>query len=122
MIKSLGQTPNKKMIDEIMHEAEGGSSDSNGKIELREFLNWYGKMLKKKKNTMREDVEDVYRALGGEPVEVGQDETKPVTKEEFAAKLKAEFDLDVDADSVFNSFGKDLKMTDFEGLLMTGDK
>ena len=45
---------------------------------------------------MREDVEDVYRALGGEPVEVGQDETKPVTKEEFAAKLKAEFDLDVD--------------------------
>lgn len=104
---------------------------------------------------MREDVEDVYRALGGEPLEVGQDETKPVTKEEFAAKLKAEFDLDVDggcprqpaasraacltpvrmcpltlrglgvaraADSVFNSFGKDLKMTDFEGLLMTGDK
>lgn len=37
------------MCPQTQYEAEGGSSDSNGKIELREFLNWYGKMLKKKK-------------------------------------------------------------------------
>ena len=87
--------------------------------QLREFLYWYGKMLKKKKNTMREDVEDVYRAFNGEPEEeAGLQEKKAVTKEEFAAMLKKEYDLDVDVEAVFNSFGKDLKMADFESLLI----
>ena len=61
---------------------------------MREFLQWYGKMHKKKKKTMREDVEDVYRAFmlqrrarGGS----GElQEKKAVTKEELAAVLKQE--------------------------------
>ena len=39
MIKSLGQTPTKKIIDDILHETDGAtprgrSTDSNGKIEV----------------------------------------------------------------------------------------
>merc|ERR1719345_216551 len=69
MMKSLGQAPTKKMIDDIINSADGNhklDADSNGKIELREFLNWYGLKLKSKRDTSTEDVADVYRALGGE--------------------------------------------------------
>ena len=31
---------------------------------------------------------------------------------------KKEYDLDVNVEAVFNSFGKDLKMVDFESLLI----
>lgn len=129
MIKSLGQNPTKHMIDEIMTEADGGADrDNNGKIELREFLQWYGKKLKMKRDTSKEDVQDVYRALGGELAEAANagngeaaltGEKKAVTKEEFAARLKEHYDLDVDVNELFAMHvGKELKMADLADLLM----
>ena len=44
MMKSLGQAPTKKMIDDIINSADGNhklDADSNGKIEPREFLQWF---------------------------------------------------------------------------------
>ena len=124
MIKSLGQNPTKHMIDEIMREADGGADhDGDGKIGLREFLQWYGRKLKTKKDTSKEDVQDVYRALGGDFGEASEasagGEKKVVTKEEFAAALKEHYDLDVDVNELFAMHvGKELKMADFEELLM----
>jgi len=66
MLKSLGQTPTKRMIEEIFIASDGGAdANGNGKIELREFLNWYSKQLQKKNQTAQDDVANVYRALGG---------------------------------------------------------
>ena len=57
MLKSLGQTPTKRMIEEIFIASDGGAdANGNGKIELREFLNWYSKQLQKKNQTAQDDV------------------------------------------------------------------
>jgi Ca2+-binding EF-hand superfamily protein len=57
MLKSLGQTPTKRMIEEIFIASYGGAdANGKGKIELREFLNWYSKQLQKKNQTAQDDV------------------------------------------------------------------
>ena len=57
MLKSLGQTPTKRMVEEIFIASDGGAdANGNGKIELREFLNWYSKQLQKKNQTAQDDV------------------------------------------------------------------
>jgi hypothetical protein len=57
MLKSLGQTPTKSMIEDIFIAADGGAdANGNGKIELREFLCWYTEQLQKKNSTAHDDV------------------------------------------------------------------
>ena len=72
-------------------------------------------------------VADVYRALGGElgdAADAGDaaasllGEKKAVTKEEFAAALKEQYDLDIDVDELFaKHVGMELKMADLEELI-----
>jgi len=136
MLKSLGQNPTKNMIEEIFHQADGLCPDgnNNGKIELREFLCWYSIQLQKKSNTAHDDVANVYRALGGVPAPEEKiegsaaREQKTISKPELQARLKAEYDLDVNEklmEEIFpgslaspGSPTKELKLQDFEALLL----
>ena len=79
--------------------------------------------------TAHDDVANVYRALGGVPApeEKGEGspgrEQKTISKPELRARLKAEYDLDVNVDELFPSSSlasptKELMMQDFEALLL----
>merc|ERR1711935_433370 len=106
------------MIDEIMRETDGvASGDDNGKIELREFLAWYGKMLKTKRDTEHEDVEDVFRSLGGSLTE-GESNDGKISKADIQQKIKELYDLDVDVDEIFPNGSKEVAMADFTKLLL----
>ena len=89
MLKELGQNPTDEMLDQMMvrrnsaqlrnsssaspsprrpraqKQADGGAvgGDNDGRINMREFLRWYARGLKVKRDIAKEDVQDVFQAI-----------------------------------------------------------
>lgn len=98
MLRSLGQNPSEEELQKILSGADsqefGGNND--GKVDMREFLVWFARGLKEKRDVGSEDILDAYRALGGEGNET------PTTKEAVAKKLCEDYDLKIDVDHIFD--------------------
>ena len=64
MLRSLGQNPSKEELDELIASVDEG--DKDGQIQLREFLTLYTNSLDSKTSGQagREDVNNVFGALG----------------------------------------------------------
>lgn len=114
MLKSLGQNPTDEDLDNMMkdadsHSGSGDSSEGNGKIEMREFLKWYGKIYNAARNMDDEEIWDAFVALGG-------GDGTAVTKDKIHETIMNMYELDVDVDDVFctQSSGPEMKYSDFQ--------
>ena len=104
MLKSLGQNPTEAELSKMMMEADRGGSNEekfdeggNGKIEMREFLKWYGAICNEGTGNASEeqDVLDAYCAFGP------ADKDTPIAKDKLQAQLLEDYGLEVDVDSLF---------------------
>ena len=104
MLKSLGQNPTEAELSKMMREADRGGSNEekfeeggNGKIEMREFLKWYGAICNEGAGNAHEDqdVMDAYCAFGP------ADKDTPIAKDKLQAQLLEDYGLEVDVDSLF---------------------
>ena len=64
MLRSLGQNPTEKELDELIDSVDEG--DKDGQIQLREFLKLYTQSLDTKASGAagKEDVNNVFYAMG----------------------------------------------------------
>ena len=93
LMKSLGQNPTEAELNKMMREADRGSSNEekfeeggNGKIEMREFLKWYGAICNEGTTANEEqDVMDAYCAF------VPTDKETPIAKDKLQAQLLEDF-------------------------------
>ena len=119
MLRSLGQNPTEKELSRVMAEADRGSSNEekfdeggNGKIEMREFLKWYGAICNEAQGTEDEDVMDAYCAFGP------KDATTPIAKDKLQAQLLEDFGLEVDVESLFiGSAGNEISHESFTQVI-----
>ena len=103
LMKSLGQNPTEGELNKMMRDADRGGSNEekfeeggNGKIEMREFLKWYGAVCNEGTTANeQQDVMDAYCAFGP------ADKETPIAKDKLQAQLLEDFDLEVDVDSLF---------------------
>ena len=120
MLKSLGQHPTDEELDRMMHEADqstGASIDgSSGKIEMRDFLRWYGKMFNSTqgKDAEEQEIMDAYRALGA------TDGSTPIPKEKLSSILLEQYGLDIDVDDVFTNDGGEITHEAFSQMMAKG--
>jgi Ca2+-binding EF-hand superfamily protein len=118
MLKKLGQNPTEEELHKMMKDADSSgnmaSGDGNGKIEIREFLKWYGKIFNSARNLEEEDIMDAYRAFGG------TEQKTTIDKEDIRNKLHKEYDLDVASSDLDNFFPtKEVNVDSFREALGT---
>ena len=129
MLKELGQNPTDEMLDQMMvrpqfgairrnsssrrlrspghppaqKQADGGAvgGDNDGRINMREFLRWYARGLKVKRDIAKEDVQDVFQAIAvpGAAAAAASPGSPPaptsISKAQLAEFLKESFELEV---------------------------
>lgn len=117
MLRSLGQNPTDEEIKELIASVD--DEDGDGQLQLREFLQLYTQGLdsKTKGRAGKDDVKNVFSALGGDPV----DEASFVTKEAIAAAMLEAYDLDLDLDAAFGKGTDQISRTDLEAFLIPQD-
>jgi Ca2+-binding EF-hand superfamily protein len=115
MLKSLGQKPSEDEITKMMQEADQSNGlnwdGGNGKIEMREFLKWYGKLYNQGKNQEDEEIMDAYSAFGS------TDAATPIPKEKISSILMEQYGLEIDVDDVFPSTGNEVTHEAFSKVL-----
>merc|ERR1719263_883783 len=102
-----------------MRDADRGSSNEekfeeggNGKIEMREFLKWYGAICNEDKGTEDQDILDAYRAFGP------TDKEQPISKDKLKEQLMEQYGLEVDVDSLFvNAVGNEISHDAFTQVI-----
>ena len=75
MLRSLGQNPSDEELLDLINSIDGqDGGDKDGKLQLREFLKLYADAMgddgKASNKTGKEDVNNVYSAMGGAKAEV----------------------------------------------------
>ena len=92
MLRSLGQNPSEEELKELIDSVDDG--DKDGQIQLREFLLLYtnGLDTKNKSSATKDDINNIFNALGGDP----WDPKSAVEKGSIAATILVNYDLDVD--------------------------
>jgi|TARA_B110001469_G_scaffold84868_1_gene80351 Ca2+-binding EF-hand superfamily protein len=121
MLKSLGQNPTEAELSKMMREADRGGSNEekfeeggNGKIEMREFLKWYGAICNEggANGNEDQDVTDAYFAFGP------KDKETPIAKDKLQAQLLEDFGLEIDVDSLFiGSVGNEISHDAFSQMV-----
>ena len=93
MMRGLGQNPSEEELQELIDSVDEGEKD--GQIQLREFLKLYTTSLDAKKDGRagKEDVENVFSALGGDPKTEDKLDMSAVSE-----YLMEHYDLDIDPD------------------------
>ena len=110
MLRSLGQNPTDEELHELIDSVDDG--DKDGQIQLREFLKLY--TAKTKGQAGKEDVNNVFTALGGDFRTPGS----TVTKAALVAEMLDNYDLEIDVDAMFGKAGGELTKDDLEGFLV----
>lgn len=110
MLRSLGQNPTEEELKELIDSVDDG--DKDGQIQLREFLMLYTQGLdsKTKGKAGKDDVNNVYIALGG-----SQEGDTAVDKSAVSQYMLDHFDLAMDPDVIAK--GDALTKADFENFL-----
>lgn len=151
MLKELGQNPTDEMLDQMMvrrgarnfcsparhspnhppaqKQADGGAvgGDNDGRINMREFLRWYARGLKVKRDIAKEDVQDVFQAIAvpGAAAAAASPGSPPaptsISKAQLAEFLKESFELEVDIDEVLGGPGSTIDVASFEALCLKKD-
>lgn len=101
MLRSLGQNPSEEELKELIDSVDDG--DKDGQIQLREFLLLYtnGLDTKNKGSATKDDINNIFNALGGDP----WDPKSAVEKGSIAATILENYDLDVDLGITFGKLG-----------------
>ena len=101
MLRSLGQNPSEEELKELIDSVDDG--DKDGQIQLREFLLLYtnGLDTKNKGSASKDDINNIFNALGGDP----WDPKSAVEKGSIAATILENYDLDVDLGITFGKVG-----------------
>jgi len=114
MFRSLGQNPSQEELDNMMAEADGGAhGDGDGRINLREFLEWYAIAMIKDRDTQAEDIKQAFTAIGG-TVDEG------IEKERIKQMLFQQYEIEVDIDDIFDTATPSssfLKMEEFTKMM-----
>ena len=115
MLRSLGQNPTEEELKELIASVDDGD-DADGQLQLREFLKLYTQGLdsKAKGKAGKDDVNNVFAALGGDP----RDEASKVLRDDFIKTMMEQYDLELDLDSAFGKSGDSLNKGDFEAFLI----
>lgn len=117
MLRSLGQNPSEEELIELINSVDDG--DKDGQIQLREFLKLYTQGLDSKLSGQagKEDVSNVFSALGGDP---SNPESK-IARETVASYFQEHYDLEIDVD-VLGKGGDALTKDDIAALLLPDKK
>ena len=86
---------------------------------MREFLRWYARGLKVKRDIAKEDVQDVFQAIAV-PGDAAAAPTS-ISKAQLAEFLKESFELEVDIDEVLGGPGSTIDVASFEALCLKKD-
>ena len=101
MLRSLGQNPSEEELKALIESVDSG--DKDGQIQLREFLQLYTQGLdtKTKGAASKEDINNIFNALGGNP----SDAESSVEKRKLVDLCLEQYDLDVDLAVTFGKVG-----------------
>jgi len=113
-LRAIGVNPSETEVAEMVKEADVSKGGADGKIDLREFLQWYCKCrkqaAKKAREAVNEEVMEVYHCLGGS-------NEQGVDKQKVQEMLLEEFDLDVNLEEIFPSPQPEYNRHEFKRLL-----
>jgi len=112
MLRSLGQNPTEEELNELIDSVDEG--DKDGQIQLREFLKLYTQGLDAKRagKAGKDDVVNVFCALGGDP----HNKDSLLNKEHVKEYLMEHYMLDVDVDMFAK--GDSVSRADLESFLL----
>jgi len=117
MLRSLGQNPTEDELAALIDSVDGGDdNDKDGQIQLREFLKLYTEGLdtKSKGRAGKEDVANVFSALGGDT----NNKDDRVSKDALTGMLMEFYNLEVDPDTIMTKAADGITRADLEGFLM----
>ena len=127
MLRSMGQNPTDEEVHALIASVDGeGGEESDGKIQLREFIKLYTEGLDTKNKGSKKDVEDVFRAIDANSTgEVTASSTEPVkeavAKAQLTELLSSSYDLDIDVDDLFNGKGDQVSKDEMTSFLLGSD-
>lgn len=118
MLRSLGQNPSEQEIKDLIATVDDEEGD--GQLQLREFLQLYTQGLdnKKKGKAGKDDVDNVFMALGGDP----KDESCALAKTDILAAMMESYELELDLDAAFGKGADTISRADLETFLITKDE
>ena len=114
MLRSLGQNPSEQEIKDLIASVD--DEDGDGQLQLREFLQLYTQGLdnKKKGKAGKDDVDNVFMALGGNP----KDEASTLAKSDILAAMMGAYELELDLDAAFGKGADAITRADLETFLV----
>lgn len=117
MMRQLGQNPTDEELVDLIKSVDDDETD--GKIQLREFLTLYTRGLDTKDKPGMGDVNNVWAALGGDV----RDTNQTVAHDKVHDQIFNDYGLDVDFSATFGVSKVELVKADFEDFLLksTGD-
>ena len=112
MLNSLGVYPSDLDVQNMLEDVDGAADgQKDGKVNLREFLLWYARGVRNsQRDTVKEDVTDAYRKLGGTK--------ESLPKADLRIYLSQEYGLEYTTEEITIMFGAsedgaDLSIDDF---------
>ena len=111
---TVGQNPTDEELNELIDSVDEGEKD--GQIQLREFLKLYTQGLDAKASGKagKEDVVNVFCALGGDFAK----EDEILNKDEVSAYLLEQYDLNVELDMLGKSGSDTITKAELEAFLL----
>ena len=111
MLRGLGQDPSEEEVRDLIKSVDDGPhGDGDGKIQLREFIQLYGRGLDSKQTLGAGEASDCFYAFGG-----GKDSM--VDSGMMHDRILEEYDLDLDLGLTFGITKAELTKDDIDGLL-----
>jgi len=116
MMRQLGQSPTEQELKDLIASVDDSpDGDSDGKIQLREFLKLYSGGLDNAQKAGLADVNDCFSAMGGDP----KDPAASLSCDTVFDFLRNEYNLDVDFGETFGTSQPQLSKGDFETLILS---
>jgi len=111
MLRNLGQEPTEEEVRDLIKSVDGGPhGDGDGKIQLREFIQLYGRGLDSKTTVDSSEANDCYSAFGGSKDAL-------VSPRMLHDRVLEEYDLDIDLGYTFGLSKPELTKDDIDSLL-----
>lgn len=117
MLRSLGQNPSEQEIKDLIASVD--DEDGDGQLQLREFLMLYTQGLdnKSKGKAGKDDVDNVFMALGGNP----KDEASVLAKGDVVSAMMDAYELELDLDAAFGKGADTISRAELESFLIPRD-
>jgi len=112
MLRQMGQNPTEQELKDLINSVDDG--DKDGQIQLREFLKLYTESIDAKKSGQagKDDVRNVFCALGGDPT----DEASTIEKRYLMEYLVEHYELHISEETI--SKGDKLTQDDLHTFLV----